>query len=226
MAEDKKLSEEESLQLITEMIHKVKGRFHESGTSAILWGSVVGFCGLFSFLQAQLNFSTGWFDIWFLTLIAIVPQIILSIRESRKRKVLTYEESAMNAIWLVFGISIFALSFYNNVVPGVSENLFTNDGLELLQRNKTTGEITAFHPFILSVSSVFLILYAVPTLATGLTRKFKPMIFGGILCYLLFIISCYTTYKYDMLLHSVAAIFNWLIPGLILRNKFLKGESC
>lgn len=226
MAEDKKLSEEESLQLITEMIHKVKGSFHESGTSAILWGSVVGFCGLFSFLQVQLNFSTGWFDIWLLTLIAIVPQIILSIRESRKRKVLTYEESAMNAIWLVFGISIFALSFYNNVVPGVSENLFTKDGIELLQRNKATGEITAFHPFILSVSSVFLILYAVPTLATGLARKFKPMIFGGILCYLLFIISCYTIYKYDMLLHSVAAIFNWLIPGLILRNKFLKGESC
>jgi len=226
MAEDKKLSEEESLQLITEMIHKVKGSFHESGTSAILWGSVIGFCGLFSFAQAQFNFTTGWFDIWLLTLIAIVPQIIISIRESRKRKVLTYEENAMNAIWMIFGISIFAVAFYNNVVPAVTENIFANDGIELLQKNKATGVVTAFHPFIFSVSSVYLILYAIPTLATGLVRKFKPMIIGGFLCYLVFIISCFTTYKYDMLLHSFAAISNWLIPGLILRNKFLKGEGC
>ena len=140
MAEDKKLSEEESLQLITEMIHKVKGSFHESGTSAILWGSVIGFCGLFSFAEAQFNFTTGWFDIWFLTLIAIVPQIIISIRESRKRKVLTYEENAMNAIWMIFGISIFAVAFYNNVVPAVTENIFANDGIELLQKNKESNK--------------------------------------------------------------------------------------
>jgi len=226
MEEEKKINEQESLQIITEMIGKVKGSFHESGTSAILWGSVVGFCGLVSFLQFHFQFSTGWFDVWFLTLIAIVPQIIISIRESRKRKVLTYEESAMNAIWLVFGISLFALSFYNNAVPGISENYFAKEGIELLQKNITTGEIKTFHPFILSVSSVYLILYAIPTLATGLARKFKPMIVGGIICYLLFIISCYTTYEYDMLLHSIAAIFNWLIPGLILRNRFLKGISC
>ena len=226
MAEDKKLSEEESLKLITEMIHKVKGSFHESGTSASLWGSVIGFCGLFSFAEAQFNFSTGWFDIWFLTLIAIVPQIIISIRESRKRKVLTYEENAMNAIWMIFGISILAVAFYNNVVPAVTENIFANDGIELLQKNKATGAVTTFHPFIFSISSVYFILYAIPTLATGLVRKFKPMIIGGFLCYLFFIISCFTTYKYDMLLHSLAAISNWLIPGLILRNRFLKGEGC
>ena len=226
MAEEKNLTEQESLQLITEMIHKVKGSFHESGTSAILWGSVVGFCGLFSFVKAHFDFSTGWFDVWFLTLIAIVPQVIISIKESRQRKILTYEESAMNAVWLVFGISIFALAFYNNVVPGVSENFYAKDGIELLQRNKATGEISAFHPFIFSESSIFLILYAIPTLVTGLARKFKPMIIGGIICYLLFIVSCFVSFQYDMLLQGIAGIINWLIPGLILRNMFLKGKAC
>ncbi len=226
MAEEKKLTEQESLQLITEMIHKVKSSFHESGTSAILWGSIIGFCGLFSFLQFQFQFSTGWFDVWLLTFIAILPQIIISIRETRQKRILTYEETAMNAIWLVFGISIFALTFYNNAVPKITESFYAKEGIELLQKNIATGEITTFHPFVLSISSVYLILYAVPTLATGLARKFKPMTFGGIICYLFFIISCFTTYKYDMLLHSLAGIFCWLIPGLILRRNYLKGNAC
>ncbi|OIR12735.1 hypothetical protein GALL_58020 [mine drainage metagenome] len=225
MAEEKKLTEQESLQLITEMIHKVKSSFHESGTSAILWGSVIGFCGLFSFLQIQFDFSTGGFDVWLLTFIALVPQVVITIRESRQKRVLTYEETAMNAIWIVFAISIFALVFYNNAVPRIAENYFAKEGIELFEKNITTGEITTFHPYILSVSSVFLILYAVPTLATGLARKFKPMIIGGIICYLLFLVSCFTTYKYDMLLHAIAGIINWLIPGLILRRNFLKGKT-
>lgn len=225
MAEEKKLTEQESLQLITEMIHKVKSSFHESGTSAILWGSVIGFCGLFSFFQIQFGFSTGGFDVWLLTFIALVPQVIITIRESRQKRILTYEETAMNAIWIVFAISIFALVFYNNAVPRIAENYYAKDGIELFQKNIATGEITTFHPYILSVSSVFLILYAVPTLATGLARKFTPMIVGGIICYMLFLISCFTTYKYDMLLHAIAGIINWLIPGLILRRQFLKGKS-
>jgi hypothetical protein len=225
MAEEKKLTEQESLQLITEMIHKVKSSFHESGTSAILWGSVIGFCGLFSFLQIQFNFSVGGFDVWLLTFIALVPQIVITIRESRQKRILTYEETAMNAIWIVFAISIFALVFYNNAVPRIAENSYAKEGIELFQKNIVTGEITTFHPYILSVSSVFLILYAVPTLATGLARKFTPMIIGGIICYMLFLISCFTTYKYDMLLHAIAGIINWLIPGLILRKDFLKGKS-
>lgn len=225
MAEEKKLTEEESLQLITEMIHKVKSSFHESGTSAILWGSVIGFCGLFSFFQIQFNFSTGGFDVWLLTFIALVPQVVITIRESRQKRILTYEETAMNAIWIVFAISIFALVFYNNAVPRIAENYYAKEGIELFEKNIATGEITTFHPYILSVSSVFLILYAVPTLATGLARKFTPMIVGGIICYMLFLISCFTTYKYDMLLHAIAGIINWLIPGLILRRYFLKGKS-
>ena len=39
--ENENFSERQSLQLITNMIQKAKHSFHENGTSAILWGSVV-----------------------------------------------------------------------------------------------------------------------------------------------------------------------------------------
>jgi hypothetical protein len=224
MEEQKPLTEKESLELITKMINKAKSSYNESGTGPILWGTVVGIAGLTSFAENNWNFSIG-FDIWIITLLAIIPQVVISIRDARKRKVVRYEESSLNAIWLVFGISIFALTFYNNVLPDITDRLLNADGVELLIKNNKTGEIKHFVPYIFSASSLFLLLYGIPTLATGLATKFRPMIIGGILCYCLFVISCYTPTKYDMLLNGIAGIINWLIPGLILRSCYIKDKK-
>ncbi|MES2328483.1 MAG: hypothetical protein V4539_02705 [Bacteroidota bacterium] len=225
MEKDKKLTEQESLELITEMIHKVKNTYHESGTGAILWGTAVGIAGLMSFAQRQWNFSIG-FDIWLIVLVAFIPQIYISIREGKNRKVVSYQEAYMDAVWLVFGLSIFMLTFYLNVISGVTDNFMKQDDSELLLRNLTTGETRHYIPSVLSGYSLLLLLFAMPTLTTGIGQKFKPMIVGGILCYVYFIISCFTQTKYDLLMNGIAGITNWLIPGLILRDRYLKGKRC
>jgi hypothetical protein len=222
---EKKMTEQESLQLITEMIQKAKGGFHETGTSAILWGAVVGFCGLLSFAQAQWGFSIG-FDIWLLIFVAIIPQVYLVFQEKKKKQVKTYQQAATDNIWLVYAISLAALVLYQNIVPGVYDKLMTGDGAQLLQKNIQTGEIKDFHFYIPGISSVYLIIYAFPTLGTGLINKFKPMIYGAMLCYVFFVISLFTSFKYDMLLMGLAGIVNWLIPGFILRSNYLKGKAC
>lgn len=223
MPDNKTLTEQESLQLITEMIQKAKSSFHESGTSAILWGTVVAIAGLTSFAERFWHFDIG-FEIWFIVLAAFIPQMIISIREGRNRKVISYEETSMNAIWLVYGISIFALIFYMNVIPGASERLFAAQEQELLLRDLKTGVTTHYIPSVLSGYSLLLLLYAMPTLATGITRKFMPMVIGGILCYGFFIISCFTSSTFDLLLNGIAGITCWLIPGLIMRERYLKGK--
>jgi hypothetical protein len=219
--EEKQLSEQESLRIITEMIAKAKHSFHEDGTSAILWGSVVAICGLVSFAELFWNFSIG-FDIWLLTLAAIIPQIFISIKESRQRKVVTHMEAAMNAIWLVYGISIFAVVFYMNVVPYATDRILSAEGTKLFQ--STAQGMRPFHYFVASAGSLLLLIYAIPTLATGIAYKFKPMFWAAILCYIFFITSCFAPTAYDMLLNGLAGIFNWLIPGLILRSKFKKQQ--
>lgn len=222
MSDDKELTGNESLQIITEMIQKVKGSFNENGSSAILWGAVVAFCGLVSFAQAQFNFNIG-FDVWFLIMVAVIPQIYIVFREKKRNLVKTYQQSATDNIWLVYGISIVALILYQNIVPGASDNILHREGIQLFQKNTTTGEIKNFHFYVPGISSIYLIIYAFPTIATGLVCKFKPMIYGALICYGLFIISLYAPYKYDMLLMGLAGIFNWLIPGFILRQRYLKG---
>ena len=222
--QERPMSEQESLALITEMIQKAKSHFHESGTSAILWGSVIGFCGIFTFLKKIFDWHTGSFDVWYLALIALIPQIFIAVRERKRRVVKTHMETAIDAVWTVYGISIFALMFYFNIVPAVSEKLLASSNTELLIKNLSTGEIKHWEPYIFSQSSLLLILYTIPTLTTGIAKKFKPMLIGGIICYILFIVSCFTEVTYDWLANGLAGIFSWLIPGLILRNRYTKAK--
>jgi hypothetical protein len=223
MAEEK-FTPAESIHLITEMIQKAKSDFHESGTSAILWGAVVAICGFVSFAQAQWNFRIG-FDIWWLVFIAIIPQVWINIKEKRKGIVKTHQQAATDTVWTVYFISIIALIVYSSIVPGVSDKMFVQEGTTLLQKNMATGELKPMEVFLPSLSSVYLIIYAFPTMATGLINNFKAMIAGAIFCYIFFIISLYTSFKYDMLLVALAGIANWLIPGLLLRNKYLQAKS-
>ncbi len=218
MEDGNKLSGEESLQLITEMLQKAKASVHERGTSAIMWGTVTAIAGIISFAQVYYKFSIG-FDIWLLVLLAIIPQVYISIKEGKEKKFRSHEERAIDAIWIVYGISIAAIIFYINVVPDVTAHF------RAAEKNITITELKDFPKYIFSASSLFLILYAIPTLATGIITKFKPMLLGGIVSYILFAISCYTNSTWDMLLLAIAGILNWLIPGLILRKLYLKGRA-
>ncbi len=220
--EEKELSQEESLHLITKMIQKDKKGYHERGTSAILWGSVVAIAGLLSFAQMYWAFSLG-FDIWLIVLAAFIPQIFISIRESRERKVVSHTESTMNAVWITYGISIFALIFYINSVTGPTMDFNATNGVLLTKT--VNGKTEPINYFVPSTSSLFLLLYAIPTLAGGLAYKFRPMLIGALICYGVFVASIYTSTTWDYLMNGLAGIFNWLIPGLILRHRYLREKK-
>lgn len=222
--QQQEFTEQESLKLITEMIGKTKSHFHESGASVILWGTVIGFCALVSFIQSFWSFSIG-FDIWILTLVAIIPQVWIGIKEGKTRVVKTYQESYIDVIWIVYVISIAAMLIYANVTYYTSQQLLAKDGVALFSKNITTGEIKPFRIFPPSFSSIMMILYAFPTLATGLITKYKPLIGGALICYVCFAISLFTSFTFDMLLSAIAAICCWLIPGLMMRNHYLKQKK-
>lgn len=222
--EQRELTEQESLKLITEMIGKTQSHFHESGASTILWGTVISFCSLVSFAQLQWNFSIG-FDVWILTFAAVVPQVWIAMKESKSRMVKTYQESHIDTIWMVYIISIVAMLVYANVTYYTSPQLLAEQNLELFSKNTLTGETKPYKIFAPSFTSIMMVLYAFPTLATGLITKYKPFLIGAGICYTCFAISLFTSSTYDMLLSAVATITSWLIPGLMLRNKYLKQKK-
>jgi hypothetical protein len=133
--------------------------------------------------------------VWYLTIFGALVQFIISGVEKRKRKYRTYHEDALGGIWTSYAIAIFLLSYFADVYE------------------------------VPHVNSLFIIIYGMPTFASGLALKFKPMLFGGLLCWLFAILSMHTPFPYTMLYSAAAAQFAWFIPGIILRRRYLKAKS-
>jgi uncharacterized membrane protein len=195
MQQENEMTGQESLELIARMIHKARRDYLDSGLSALLWGSVISFCSLASFINQvtvkwpQMNY------IWFLTFIAVIPQIVIAIREGKGRKYKTFEEDHMGGIWISFAIAVFLLGFIFGRYPSNAE------------------------------PAVYLMLYGVPTFATGYVRHFRPMLIGGIACWVLAVLSLYCGYPYTLLCIAGGALIAWFIPGLILRKRYWKAKK-
>lgn len=222
---DKPMSEQESLQLITDMIQKAKASYYETGISPLLWGSAVFVAAMLTFLQEQFQFKLP-FDIWLIVLFAIIPQVIISMKESKQRKFRSHSDIAVDAVWLTYAITLFGLVAYENIVPAVTNKLLQAEGWQLVRHfTNASKPDEILTPFSLSMTSIYMLIYAFPTLITGIVKQFKPMLWGAIVSYGFFIISLFTVFKYDMLLAAATALACWFIPGIILRKKCLKQKG-
>jgi hypothetical protein len=216
IAMQEKLSPEQSLRVISEMINKARNAYYDTGISAIMWGAIIAFCSLEKLAEIQFGFHLP-FDIYLLTFVAVIPQIIISIKEKRERKVTSYDDVYMDYIWLGFGISVALMIVLINVVSSNWTPVFD-------EYTKLTGHEPSFR-FYEYVSPLFLILYGIPTFITGTACKFRPMLWGGILCWVCCIITLFTNIKIDLLLIAISAIGAWLLPGLILEREYRKAKA-
>ena len=130
------------------------------------------------------------FDVWLLVFFAVIPQIFFSIKEKKAKKFTGHDEVTSRFVWTAFAVSVFILSFYNTRYGSIQS------------------------------ATLFMMLYAVPTFITGGMFNFKPMIIGGLLCWIFSVISVFTIPAVDMLLMAASGLFAWLIPGVILWNKY------
>jgi uncharacterized protein with PQ loop repeat len=198
------------------MINKAKNSFHDTGIGPMLWGSVIALCSIVTWCRLQFGIKLP-FDIWLLTLVAILPQIVITYREKKMRRARSYDDAAIDYIWLSFGISIFLVSHINIVFISKLEEIYRT-------YQAATGKWPGFGLNNYS-SSLMLLLYGFPTVITGAIMKFKPMLWGGIAGWVCCIISVYTPGRADMLLMAFSAIIMWLVPGLILWARYKKRKA-
>lgn len=211
MENEKKLTEKESLALITTMIGKAKDSYHDTGIGAMMWGAIIAICSLVKLAEIHFNYRLP-FDIYLLTIVAIVPQIFITIREKKERRVKSYDEAYMDYIWLGFGICIFLLIHFINLVFNAWQPVSA-------EYKSLTGHSASFN-FSEFISPLFLILYGLPTFITGAACKFKPMLWGGLFCWVCSVVTVYTHIKIDLFLTALAAIAAWFIPGLIMEKEY------
>lgn len=187
------LTEKQSLSIIEEMINKAKNQFSEDGSLYLLWGWVILFCSLGHFvLQVVVEYNRPW-QIWSVTWVVAVYMLIFLRKKNRTRKVKTYTEELLSYVWLAFVIMM-ALTFF------------------LLQK---------FVPQFWLYNFMFILLcYGMPTFLSGIVLQFRPLIIGGVVCWVLSAATGFVHFSYHPLFVSAAVVVAWIIPGFILRERF------
>jgi FtsH-binding integral membrane protein len=186
-------SEQDSLQLINEMINKAKKSTITKGTAPILWGGLIFFCSMVNWYQFTFKSTWPYFDVWLLTIAGFVLQIYFSVQDRKNKGFAGYTDTVINQAWIAFSVCMFIIIFYMNK-----------------QTNAT------------HTSSLVMMIYGVPTFLTGGASKFKPMIFGGIFCWVASIVAMFTGYGIDTLLMAASGLIAWFIPGIILWRRYKK----
>jgi uncharacterized membrane protein len=189
-------SPKESLQLIENMINQARNRFSDNGFLYLLWGWLILFCSLGHFVLLKLNLYRNPEIIWASCWVAVLFQVIYLARKSKKKTVSTYSENIIGYIWTSFGICMLVVA----VIVG------KNEGWQL-------------------INSLILVLYGIPTFLSGIVMQFKPLVIGGIACWVLAIASAFVLPVYVLLLLAAAVIAAWIIPGYLLRKKYRAQHS-
>ncbi len=213
---EKQLTEKESLDLIAQMINKAKDACHDTGIAAIMWGAVIAICVLVRLSELHFGYELP-FDIYWLTFAAVIPQIYFSVKEKKKRKVKAYGDAFYDYLWIGFGICIFLMIY----ITGSMHNEWEQAAREY---KKLTGNSTSFRLYEFN-ASFFLLLYGLPTFVTGVSMKFKPMLWGGLFCWICSVITIYTTIKIDLILIALSSISAWLIPGIIMERDYRNAKK-
>ncbi|MEP6845636.1 MAG: hypothetical protein ABI861_06520 [Panacibacter sp.] len=186
---------QQSLELIESMINRAKDKFAEGGFMYLVWGWTVFFCSLIQFILLHFFQYPYHYMVWMFSWIIVIYQFIYLRKKHKQQRVRTYTDYIIGYIWITFMILIFLLGF--------------------LIGRLTKGD------YYLHINPIVLALYGMPVFLTGIIMRFRPLIIGGIGCWVLSILATFIpNYDYQFLMIPLAMLIAWIIPGYLLRAKY------
>jgi hypothetical protein len=192
---DENFDPKQSLLLIESMINRAKDRFAEDGSMYLLWGWVVFFCSISQFILMHYFKYRYHYIVWMIVWIIAIYQVAYVRKKNKHKKVRTYTGYILSYVWITFVIVIFILAF-------------------LIGRLTTDEYYSHLNPILLTV-------YGMPIFLSGIILRFKPLITGGIGCWILAVIAMLIgNFDYQFLMIPLAMVIAWIIPGYLLRAKY------
>ncbi|MEO6069265.1 MAG: hypothetical protein ABIN57_11310 [Chitinophagaceae bacterium] len=200
--EDKRITEEESLQLIQQMIQTAKKEQKDDGKGWIVWGWLIFLASLFTFFNLQWKW-VGVFFFWnlfdLLSLLLLGGSMVKHLFGTRRDRVRTYTKDLFDKLNIGFIISlmliIFSMNSLNDVTP-----VDPRKGFALL----------------LGLYGFWILIY-------GAVLNFKPSIIGAYLTFAFAFASLFVNhFAHTMLLHAAAVLCGYIIPGHLANRAFHK----
>lgn len=151
-AKNNDLSAQESLDLISSMIHLAKGNLKKSVFHFLLWGWVIMLANLGMFALIRAEYSRPYI-VWLITIPAWVASMYYMYRNKREDQVVTHIGRVMMWLWISCGISIFTV-----VAFGKTINWNLNPLILLITAVPTfiTGVVIRFKPVVMGGISMWL----------------------------------------------------------------------
>jgi hypothetical protein len=195
--EDKSLSQQESLQLIQQMIETAKQEQRDDGKGWIIWGWLLFAAATFTTFNIAFEWTSTFF-FWnvfgIITLVFIFIQIVRAIFIKKTLRVKTYTQDLLAK--LNTGFFIFLMLIIVSMNVGVPPS----KGFALL----------------LGLYGFWILIY-------GAALNFKPSLVGAYVTWLLAFITLFThSFQWVMIWHAVAVLFGYIIPGHIANYQFKK----
>ena len=109
--EEKKLTEQESISIIAEMISRTKERYIGDGNIMLMWGWLtIAVTGLVWLLISKTQ-NPFWNFLWFLIpIVGCISTPVMARKSEKKRGVKTYSDKISSQIWLAVGIVAIAIT--------------------------------------------------------------------------------------------------------------------
>jgi len=103
--DEKMMTGEESLRIITEMINKTKVDISQGSFHLLFWGWLLTFCSLSDWLLAKFTSYEHPYYVWFLVIPGAFVSMIYGFVNGRKEKVHTYANMLYMWTWIGFFIA-------------------------------------------------------------------------------------------------------------------------
>lgn len=195
--EDKQLSGQESLLLIQQMIQTAKAEQKDDGRAWILWGWVL----LAASVLTYLNIIYGWFNTYFFwnlfgvfTILFFLYSTIRYLFFKKVERVRTYTGDLFARLNIGFFLTLFL------IIVSINVGVAPSKGFSLL-----VG------------------LYAFWVLVHGTALDFRPSIIASYIMWgIAFVCLFVDEFRWVMLLHGLAVLCGYIIPGHIANREFRK----
>lgn len=208
--EERNISEKESLLLIQQMIHTAKKEQKDDGKGWIIWGWML----LLASLLTIINMRTEWFDTFFFwNAFGIIAFVLLAwetIRYfffKRSERVKTYTGDLFNKLNVGFFISLMFIIVAINIGSlQVKDRLGYFDG----------SFVRIGFALLINLYSFWIFIY-------GSALNFKPSVIGAYISWALGFVALFAkTFEQVMILHAIAVLVGYIIPGHIASREFKK----
>lgn len=205
--EERRLTEKESLEVITSMIAQTKQRYIGDGNIMLMWGYLIVAVTALIWILLVITRNPAWNWLWYLTwIIGGTATPIMVRKERRKRGVKNYSDTLSSYLWSTVGFSAIAATVICIVMLLVK-------GIDAWS----------------SMFALALIIVPFGEIVQGIVIKEKSLVAGGAvgLCVGLFTMACIAGHvmlnaSWFMPMFIVAFIAMMIIPGHILNHKAKK----